>query len=197
MVWPRGHFPTALTAPTRRVFASKPHSGPLVDLDTRHENRLALGVRTKYQRLTILQAGRQLRKCTGDVREVSHNDCVCADWKVCHLLLQPLRLRGRPALHALAIITKFDEGLRSTKSSQAHGFEGAIGGLESTFPIGILKSRSALPMAIAVFRPTSSNWRSGLLLSGFAACLSGTSRGEPAWRITRTHPRYPSRADTM
>jgi hypothetical protein len=63
-------------------------------------------------------------------------------------------------------------------------------GLESTLPIGILKSRSALPMAIAVFRPTSSNWRSSLLLSGFAACLSGTSRGELAWRISRTYPPF-------
>jgi tetratricopeptide (TPR) repeat protein len=110
------------------VFASKTHPGPLVDLDPGHENRLALGVRTKYQRLTIRQAGRQLRKCTGDVREVSHNDRVCAGRKVCYLLLQPLGLGGRPTLHALTVIPKFDEGLRSTELSQAHGFEGAIGG---------------------------------------------------------------------
>jgi hypothetical protein len=34
--------------PTRRAIASKPHCGPLVDLDPGHENRLVLGVRTKY-----------------------------------------------------------------------------------------------------------------------------------------------------
>src|SRR5208282_113295 len=89
---------------------------------------LTLGVWTKYQRLTIRQAGRQLRKCTGDVREVSHNDRVCAGWKVRHLLLQPVGLSGRPTLHALTVIPKFDEGLRDAELSQAHGFEGAIGG---------------------------------------------------------------------
>ena len=117
-----------LTAPTRRVFASEPQCGPLFDLDPGNENGFALGVRAKYQRLTIRQARRQLRKCTGDVREVSHHDRVCAGWKVCHLLLQPLGLRGRPTLHALTVIPKFDEGLRGAELSQAHSFEGAIGG---------------------------------------------------------------------
>ena len=104
----RGHFPKALlTTTTRRVFASKPHCGPLLDLDPGHENRLTLAVRTEYQGLAILQAGRQLRKCTGDVRQVSHDDRVRTRWKVCHLLLQPRGLSSRPTLHALTVITKF------------------------------------------------------------------------------------------
>jgi hypothetical protein len=103
-----GHFPKALlTTTTLRVFASKPHCGPLLDLDPGHENRLTLAVRTEYQGLAILQAGRQLRKCTGDVRQVNHDDRVRTRWKVCYLLLQPRGLSSRPTLHALTVITKF------------------------------------------------------------------------------------------
>jgi hypothetical protein len=45
-------------------------------------------------------------------------------------------------------------------------------------------------MATTLFRPVSSNCRSGLLLSVFAVFLSGTSRGELACRITRTYPPF-------
>jgi hypothetical protein len=109
----QGHSQDLLIATTQRVSGSKPYCGPLLDLDPGHENRLTLAIRTKYQRLTIRQTGRQLRKCTRDVREVGHNDRVCAGWKLCHLLLQPRGLDGRPTLHALTIITKFGEDLRA------------------------------------------------------------------------------------
>ena len=50
------------------TFNSKMHRWPLLDLDPCHGNCLTLAVRTKYQRLTVRQAaGRELRKCTGDV----------------------------------------------------------------------------------------------------------------------------------
>ena len=61
---------------------------------------------------------------------------------------------------------------------------------ESTLPIGILNHGVLCPMAIALSRPLLSNWRSGLVLSVFAVCLSGTSRGELACRMTGTYPPF-------
>jgi len=71
------------------------HRWPLLDLDPRHEDWLTLAVWIKYQRLTVGQAGGQLRKCSCDVREVSHDNGVRSGWKACHLLLQPGGLSRR------------------------------------------------------------------------------------------------------